>query len=136
MNYELLAEEVRNLAGGDVDAEIQFSGMTDREIVEYVVTCPCCDERNISDEALDALVTNATSLEDFIQRYNVQQHQLSLTPQEVSIASDIIKNAINSAVATILNLRGVKADNQKEINRVASDVWALAETFTGDEFYE
>ena len=118
MNYELLADEVRSLAGGDVDAEIQFSGMTDREIVEHVVTCPCCEERGVSDEQLDYLVTNATSLEDFINSYNETQRSYQLTPPELEMVSEVINSAIQTAVNLVCINRGIdpRSDTSLEIH--------------------
>lgn len=135
MNYDLLANEVRTLAGGDVDVEIQFSGMTDKEIVQHVVTCPCCEERSVSDEQLDDIVTDSTSLEDFINRYNDTQKSYPLTETEVAVVETILAAALRTAVASVANMRHVGEHAQDAIDNIANQVSGIAHSVVDDEFF-
>ena len=107
MNYKILATEIRGLAEGDVDSEIMFADMTDEQVVKHLITCPCCEEQSITDGQIRQMVTEATSLEDFIDRANDAQRNYPATEDELQIMRDIVSSAFNTAVKVIARNRGI-----------------------------
>lgn len=107
MNYKLLAAEIRGLAEGDVDSEITLADMTDEQVVRHLITCPCCEEQTVTDGQIRQMVTEATSLEDFIDRANDAQRNYPATDEEYQIVRDIVSSAFNSAVKVIARNRGI-----------------------------
>lgn len=128
MNFELLAQEIRELAGDDVDSHIELGSMSDQEVVQHIITCPCCEEKQLSDSDLQQMVTQATSLEDFINRFHICQASIMpLTLEEAQIASDIIEGALSTTLETLCNIRGIPKSDFDGRRRVVDQIWTIAE---------
>lgn len=123
MNFQLLADEIRGLAEGDVDTEIALGGMTDEQVVRHIVTCPCCEEQSIPDDQLRDMVTDATSLNDFISRVNDSQLAYELTDEELNTVDTIIEAGFHTALDVVVQSRHVREGSDAH-SRIARRVWA------------
>ena len=122
MNYKVLAEEIRGLAHGDVDSEISLSQMTDQQVVEHIVSCPCCGEQCVSPEELHQIVTDAVDVEDFINRVNENQVAHDLTDDELNTVDTIIEAGFHTALDVIVQSRKIREGSEAH-QKMARRVW-------------